>query len=169
MCKLAVQQKSGCVCAFTNNQKTAEHPCVPPLNAQSTANGSGERLFRCVSGEELLGALLLGVVDDFFRLPLLHDIALIHEDDPICYISGEGHLMGDDDHGHLALRQGADDLEHLSGQLRIQGGGGFIEAEDVRCQRQGTGDGHPLLLSAGELVGVVPHPVAETHPYNQMM
>ena len=77
--------------------------------------------------------------------------------------------MGDDNHGHLALRQGADDLEHLSGQLRIQGGGGFIEAEDVRCQRQGTGDGHPLLLSAGELVGVVPHPVAEPHLRQQLL
>ena len=77
--------------------------------------------------------------------------------------------MGDDDHGDLALRQGADDLEHLPGQLRVQGGGGLVEAEDVRFQGQRTGDGHPLLLAAGELVGIVPRPVAQAHLGQQLL
>ena len=76
--------------------------------------------------------------------------------------------MGDDDHGGLLLGQGPDDLQHLAGELRIQGGGWLIEAEDVRLQGQGTGDSHPLLLAAGELVGVVLRPVGEAHPPQEL-
>ena len=71
--------------------------------------------------------------------------------------------MGDNDHGGLLLRQTPDDLEHLAGELRVQGGGGLIKAEDVRGQGQGPGDGDPLLLAAGELVGVVSRPLCQPH------
>ena len=90
-----------------------------------------------IPGEELPGALLRGVLDDLMGWALLHNDAAIHEDDLIGHIPGEGHLVGDDDHGGLLLRQGADDLEHLTGELRVQGGGGLIKAKDVRVEGQG--------------------------------
>ena len=45
--------------------------------------------------------------------------------------------------------------QHLLGQLRVQGAGGLVKAEDFRVHAQGAGDGHPLLLAAGQLVGVL--------------
>ena len=40
---------------------------------------------------------------------------------------------------------------HLQLALGVQGAGGLIEDEDTRVPHQGTSDGHPLLLSPGEL------------------
>ena len=71
--------------------------------------------------------------------------------------------MGDDDHGGLAVGEVPQDTEDFTGQLRVKGAGGLIEAEDVRVERQCAGDGHPLLLTAGELVGVVACPLRQAH------
>ena len=93
------------------------------------------RLVLGVTGEELPGALLPGMLDDLVGIALFHDDAAVHKNHLIRHIPGEGHLMGDDDHGGPLLRQRADDLEHLAGELRVQGGGGFVEAQDIRMQR----------------------------------
>ena len=71
-------------------------------------------------GQELAGALLSGVIDHLPGVALLHDDAAVHKDHLICHIPCKGHLMGHDDHGGLLLRQGADDPQHLAGQLRVQ-------------------------------------------------
>ena len=71
--------------------------------------------------------------------------------------------MGDDDHGGLAVGEVPQDAEDFAGQLRVEGAGGLIEAEDVRVERQCAGDGHPLLLTAGKLVGVVACPLRQAH------
>ena len=71
--------------------------------------------------------------------------------------------MGDDDHGGLLFHQAPDDPQHLSGELRVQGRGGLVKAQDIRFQGQGSGDGHPLLLAAGELAGVVACPLLQAH------
>ena len=114
-------------------------------------------------GEELPCPLLPGAVHQLPGGAPLHDDPLVHKDGLVGHVPGEGHLVGDDDHGGLLLRQLPDDLQHLPGELRVQGGGGLVEAENVRFQGQGPGDGHPLLLAAGELVGVVPLPVRQPH------
>ena len=75
--------------------------------------------------------------------------------------------MGHHDHGGAAVGQLADDPQHLAGKLRIQGGGGLVEAQHVRLHAQSPGDGHPLLLAAGELVGIVPRPVGQAHLLQQ--
>ena len=61
--------------------------------------------------------------------------------------------MGDHQHGQALLGQRAHDREHLPHHLRVQGGGGLVKEEDLRVHGQGPGDGHPLLLAAGELPG----------------
>ena len=71
--------------------------------------------------------------------------------------------MGNDDHGGLSVGEVPQDAEDFAGQLRVKGAGGLIEAEDVRVERQCAGDGHPLLLTAGELVGVVACPLRQAH------
>ena len=70
--------------------------------------------------------------------------------------------MGDDDHGGVLVGKVTDDAEHLAGQLRVQCAGRLVEAQNVRLHGQRPGDGYPLLLSAGQLVGVVVHPLAQT-------
>ncbi|CAN4014488.1 ABC transporter permease, partial [Dysosmobacter welbionis] len=99
---------------------------------------------------------------------LLHDDAAVHEDHLVRHIPGKGHLMGDDNHGGPLFRQLPNDPKHLAGEFRVQGGGRLVKAEDVRVQGQGPGDGHPLLLSAGELAGVVICPLTEAHLRQQL-
>ena len=106
-----------------------------------------------VAGQELAGALLPGVLDDLPGVALFHNHASVHEYHLVGHVPGESHLMGDDDHGGLLLGQGADHPQHLAGELRVQGRGGLVKAEDIGAEGQGPGDGHPLLLAAGELVG----------------
>ena len=103
------------------------------------------------------------MVDDLLGIALLHNEATIHEDHLISYVTGKRHLMGYDDHGGFLLGKAADDLQNLAGQLRIQCGGRLVKAENVRMQRQCAGNGYPLLLTAGELVGIVICPVGKPH------
>ena len=60
------------------------------------------------------------MVDHLLRIALLHNHTIIHEDQLIGHVSGESHLVCDDDHGRLLVCKGADDLQHFSRQLRIQ-------------------------------------------------
>ena len=62
--------------------------------------------------------------------------------------------MGHHDHGVVLGFKTPDDPQNLAGELRIQSGGGFVKTKHLRAQSQGTGNGHPLLLSAGELIGI---------------
>ena len=103
------------------------------------------------------------MVDELFGGAFLHDHAAIHEEDAVRHIAGKVHLVGDDDHGRLAVGKVAQDAQHLAGQLRVEGRGRLIEAEDVRAQGQRTGNGHALLLAAGQLVRIVSGPLRQTH------
>ena len=101
-----------------------------------------------------LGALLLRVAEHAFGITLLDDHAAVHEDDAVRHRAGEGHLVRDDDHGHLLLRELADDLEHLARELGVEGARRLVEEQQLRVQRKGPRDGDALLLPAGELAGV---------------
>ena len=57
-------------------------------------------------------------------------------------------------HNTNLLCQAADDPQDLPGQLRVQRRGRLIKAENIRMHRQRPGDGHPLLLPAGELMRI---------------
>ena len=50
--------------------------------------------------------------------------------------------------------QPADDLQHLAGQLGVEGGGDLVEQQQGRVGGQRAGHCDPLLLAAGEPVGV---------------
>ena len=84
------------------------------------------------------------------------------------HVPGEGHLVGDDHHGHVLGGEVADDLQDLAGQLGVEGGGGLVEEQDLRLHGQRTGDGHALLLTAGELVGVGILAVGKAHLLEQL-
>ena len=113
--------------------------------------------------QELFGALLLGVVDELFGRALFHHHAAIHKEDAVCHVAGKVHLVGDDDHRGLPIGQVSQHPEDFAGQLRVQRGSGLVKTEDVRVESQRAGNGHALLLAAGELVRVVVCPLREAH------
>ena len=60
--------------------------------------------------------------------------------------------MGDDDHGDVQLLVDVpDQLQYLSGGLGVQGTGGLVAQQNLGVGGQGTGNGHALLLAAGQL------------------
>ena len=79
--------------------------------------------------------------------------------------AGKAHFVRDDDHGHSFAGQLQHHLEHLAGQLRIQGGSRLVEQHQMGVHPQRTGDGHPLFLPAGELCRVVASPVDQPNPF----
>ena len=75
--------------------------------------------------------------------------------------------MGNHHHGHAVGCQLFHDLQHLAYHLRIQGGCGLVKQHNVRIHGKGTRDGHPLLLSAGELSRIGLRLVRQPHPGQQ--
>ena len=75
--------------------------------------------------------LILRMVDHLPGIALLHNNTAVHENKAVGHIPGKCHFMGDDDHGHMFLRQRTDHLEDLAGELRIQCGGGFVEKQQL--------------------------------------
>ncbi|MNP07720.1 hypothetical protein D3C76_997590 [compost metagenome] len=64
-------------------------------------------------------------------------------------------VVGDEDH-HVALaRQLVEQAHDLGAAVAVEGAGGFVGENDVAAVHQGAGDGHPLLLTAGQLVRAV--------------
>ena len=61
--------------------------------------------------QKLLGALLLGVVDELAGRAFLHHDAAVHEHDAVGHVAGEVHLMGNDDHGGLSVGEVPQDTE----------------------------------------------------------
>ncbi|MCY1541809.1 hypothetical protein D9M68_775120 [compost metagenome] len=67
--------------------------------------------------------------------------------------------MGDADHGHALHRQLLHDVEHFADHLRVERRGRFVEQHHLGVHAQRAGDGHALLLAAGQprrvLVGLL--------------
>ena len=93
----------------------------------------------------------LRVFKEFMRLALLADDAVGHIHDVAGDIAREGHFMRDDDHRQALFGQAAHDIEHLADHLRIERARRLIKQQHFRLHSQRTGDGHTLLLTAGEL------------------
>ena len=85
---------------------------------------------------------------------LFDDPAVVDEDDPIGHLPGKTDLVGDDDQRGAGTGEILDDGEHLADQFGIQGRGRLVEQHDLRFHRQGSGDGDPLLLAAGQLARI---------------
>jgi hypothetical protein len=65
--------------------------------------------------------------------------------------------VGRDHHRHALAGEAAHDLEHLGDELRVKGARDLVEEHQPRPGREGAHDRDPLLLAAGEAVGVVVH------------
>ena len=66
--------------------------------------------------------------------------------------------------GHvLLLAQIAEKFDDGNGGVRIEISRGLVGEDEHGVVGQGAGDGHALLLAAGELAGKVVHSVPEAH------
>ena len=107
------------------------------------------------AAQKLLRAFLLRAVENVGRVSLFHDPPVVHEDQPVAHLTGELHLVRDDDHRHSGLGEIAHDDEHLADELGVERGSDLVEENDARLHHQGAGDGHALLLPARKLVRVL--------------
>ncbi len=58
--------------------------------------------------------------------------------------------------------------EHFLSGSAVEFAGGFIGEDEFRAFEQSPGDGHPLLLAPGELVGAMIEPAAQTDPAEKL-
>ena len=104
-------------------------------------------------GHEDVGGPLVYV---FGGVNLLYDAA-VHDRDAVRHSQGlllvMGHIYGGD--AHLLL-DALDGVPHLNPQLCVQVGQGFVHEQHLRVDDNGSGQGHTLLLAAGQLGG---HPL----------
>ena len=75
--------------------------------------------------------------------------------------------MGDEDHGVALFVQFLKHPQHLPAGMGVQRACRFVGQNDGRVADKGAGDGHTLLLAAGELVGLVPELAAQTHLFQR--
>ena len=73
----------------------------------------------------------------------------------------EVRVVGDDDRGDPSLAGVADHRHHGLAVGRVERARRLVGEEEVALPDDGAGDGDPLALAAGELVGVVVGPIRE--------
>ncbi len=98
--------------------------------------------------EEQLGALVLGMREEFLRLVHFHDLPRVHEDDAVGDLAGKAHFVSDANHGHAFLGEADHGVEHLFHHFRVERRRRLVEQHDLRVHAQRTRDCHTLLLAA---------------------
>ena len=71
--------------------------------------------------------------------------------------------MGDEQNGGPLVIEGAQLAHHFGSGLGVQVARWLVGHDDGRLGRHGPGDGHPLLLAAGQLHRPVMHPLSQPH------
>ena len=99
-------------------------------------------------------------LDDLLVAP---DQAVAHVDDAPG-VGRDVRLVGDQDDGLAGVVELLEDADDLLRGARVEVAGGLVGEQDRRVGDQGAGDGHPLLLAAGELRGVVVLAAGEPDP-----
>ena len=88
--------------------------------------------------------------EDVVRFALFEDFPFIDEQDAVGDFPGKAHFMGNDSHGHAVFGQILDDVQYFADHFRVQGRRRFVKEHEFRLHGQGAGNGHTLLLAAGQ-------------------
>jgi hypothetical protein len=96
------------------------------------------------------------------------DLPVGHERDAVGHLLGEADLVRHHDHRQAGTGQVFHHVEHLADQLGIQRRGGLVEQHQHRLHGQRPGDGHPLLLPAGQLTGIGALSPGQSDPIEQL-
>ena len=104
------------------------------------------------------------MIVDLRRRAHLGDDAVLHQDDVVGDRHGLALVVGDIDRRNPeGLLDPANLRPHLYPQLRVQVAQRLVKQKDARLHHQGPGQGDPLLLAAGKLVGHALLHVAQLH------
>ena len=105
--------------------------------------------------EQFAGVSVPGAIKDFLGFTILDDFPLIHHSDVIRNVADHREVVGDEDHGEAEFSaQLAQQVEDLGLDGDVEGGDRFVGDDQFRLRGEGAGDGDPLALAAGKLVGV---------------
>ena len=113
-------------------------------------------------------ALALWIGENILGCTLFGDHAAIEEHDTVAHLTGKAHFVGDDHHGHALQCQALHNFQHLAHHFGVEGGGRLVKEHHFRLHAQSADDGHTLLLSAGELVGVGLGTVGKAHSLQKL-
>ena len=106
----------------------------------------------------------LGRGKDGRNKALFHDFAVVEDRNVIADLLHHAHLVCDDDDGDAKLFVDvADQLEDLARRLGVERARGLVAEQNFGVRGEGAGDGHALLLSAGELRGIGLGLILEPH------
>jgi len=99
------------------------------------------------------------------RGELLHAAPPLHHHQPLAHVGHHGEVVADHDEGEpVAAAHLLEEVQHLRLHRGVEGGGGFVEQQDLRLEDQGPRDGDALALAAGQLVRIAePEAGAEPH------
>ena len=91
------------------------------------------------------------VVEHFSRSTLVHDLTVVHDEDTVRNVVCKTDIVGHEHHGHLQLVfQLAEVIENVCTDAGVHHGGSFVSNEDLRTEREDTGEKHTLHLTTGE-------------------
>jgi len=89
------------------------------------------------------------------------DVAIAHDHGPLAK-TGDVRLVRDHDDRQAHAVEVLEDAHDLDAGPGIEVAGRFVSQQQFRPVDQRTADGDPLLLAAGELVGMMSGPVRQT-------
>lgn len=99
--------------------------------------------------DEAFGVVFLRVVEDLVCAAVFDEFSVLHDGDVVADSADDGEVVADEDVGQsvfgLESAQQFDDFD-LDGA--VEGGGGFVEENELGPQDEGAGDGDALALSA---------------------
>ena len=122
-------------------------------------------------GHELPGIGMARVLEDVPAGADLHDPAQLHHRHPVADPLDHGHVVGDEQiaQAHLLL-QLDEQVDYLGLDGDVQRAHGLVGDDQLGREAQGPGNGQPLALAPGKLVGVALHLVhGEPHPLDQVL
>ena len=97
----------------------------------------------------------MGISDDLLDGPDFHDLAQVHDRDPIGQHPCQRQVVGDEQVGQSALPAEVEhEPEELGPDRNVEHADGFIRHHHIRVHDEHACDDHPLALAAGQLVGI---------------
>ena len=111
----------------------------------------------------MLCALMNRLGKQHIRRSGFDNLPFIHEDHTISHLTGKAHFMGDNHHGHAGFCQFFHQIENAANHFRIERRGCLIKQHHFRVHRQGAGNRHALLLTAGKLARIMSCTFRNTH------
>ena len=140
---------------------TAAFPALGAFTSQSR---------KLLTADEARDKGILGLGVDVTRGADLHDVAVLHDGDPVG--NGEGFLLivGDVDGGDAQTPlQLLDDGAHLHSQLGIQITQRLVHQQNTWLDNKSSGQSHTLLLTAGQFVGLPVCQMGDLHQLQRLV